>query len=362
MVSDFITSGGDPVVSVLVLNWNGAAILPRCLDALAAQSFRDFEVWVLDNASSDGSADDVETRWPGFHVARFERNLGFALANNRGAALARGYWLALLNNDAFPDPGWLAALMQAAQAYPEHTFFASHVVEASDPERLQAAGDVLHVSGCAWPRRNVSKSGGVAIADTNPTPANIAPQNTALEEVFSATAAAALYDRLAFLNLGGFAESFVSHLEDVDLGFRLRLAGYRCLYVPQAVVAHLGSASYGRESERTVYQVQRNLLWLYLADMPGMLFWKYLPAHLFAHLFFLSYYSLRGQAGAVWRAKRAALRGLPAALRRRKRVQAARRVAPAEIDRCLDHGWLSPYLLGRAGARLHAARGKKTGA
>lgn len=338
-MNDFITSGAAPVVSVLVLNWNGAAVLPRCLDALAAQTFRNFEVWVLDNASTDGSAEIVETRWPEFHVARFERNLGFAAGNNRGAALARGRWLALLNNDAFPEPGWLAALVQAAEAHPEGAFFASRLVEASDPSCLQAAGDVVHASGCAWPRRS----------EAQPMGAN---EHPVLEEVFSATAAAVMYDRQVFLQLGGFAEAFVSHLEDVDLGFRLRLAGQRCLYVPEAVAAHVGSASYGRESERTVYQVQRNLLWLYVADMPGALFWKYLPAHLFAHLFFLIYYSLRSRAGAVWRAKRDALRGLPAALRRRKQVQAARRVSPAAIDRCLDRGWLSPYLLGRAGRRL----------
>jgi len=342
METDFITPGPNPTVSVLVLNWNGAAILPRCLDALAAQTFRDFEVWVLDNASTDGSAEGIETRWPGFRVVHFEHNLGFAAGNNRGAALASGRWLALLNNDAFPAPDWLAVLMQAAQAHPQDTFFASHVIEASAPHNLQAAGDVLHVSGCAWPRRSLP-----------------ATQGAQLEEVFSATAAAALYDRQAFLDLGGFSEDFVSHLEDVDLGFRLRLAGQRCLYVPAAVVAHLGSASYGRESERTVYQVQRNLLWLYLADMPGHLFWKYLPAHLFAHLFFLAYYSLRGRAGAVWRGKRDALRGLSAALRRRKQVQASRRVFPAAIDRCLDHGWFSPYLLGRVGARVRAAGSRR---
>jgi GT2 family glycosyltransferase len=321
-----------PAVSVLVLNWNGAPHLPRCLEALQVQTWRDFEVLVLDNASTDGSVDEVERRWPGFHLVRFEHNLGFAAANNRGARLARGRWLAFLNNDAFPQPDWLERLIEAAQTRPEFTFFASRLVYAGDTERMQAAGDVLNISGFAWSRDN-----GFPLEA-----AHLAP-----EEVFSACAAAAMYQRQAFLEVGGFNEDFVSHLEDVDLGFRLRMVGRRCLYVPSAVVSHVGSASYGAESERTVYQVQRNVVWLYVANMPGRLFWKYLPAHLAGNLVFLLYYALHGRGRAVLRAKLDALGGLPGALRRRRRVQSARTAALAEIERALDHGWLSPYLLGR---------------
>ena len=109
--------GAQPSVSVIVLNWNGAAVLPRCLDALQRQTFRDFEVLVLDNASTDGSVDEVELRWSGFRLVRFERNLGFSMANNRGARLARGHWLVFLNNDAFPRPDWLERLVDATLAW-----------------------------------------------------------------------------------------------------------------------------------------------------------------------------------------------------------------------------------------------------
>jgi GT2 family glycosyltransferase len=321
-----------PAVSVIVLNWNGAAFLPRCLDALQAQTFPDFEVIVVDNGSTDRSVDDVEARWSGFRVLRLERNLGFAVANNRGAQLARGRWLAFLNNDAFPQRDWLERLVEAALAWPAFSFFASRLVYASDPNRIQAAGDALHASGFAWSRDN----GAPVEAD-----------HLDVAEVFSSCAAAAMYQRQAFLEVGGFNQDFTSHLEDVDLGFRLRLAGERCLYVPSAVAAHLVSASFGVESERSVYQVQRNVVWMYLADMPGKLFWKYLPAHLIANLVFLLYYSSRGRARAAWRAKWDALLGLPVALRWRRKVQGARKAPTSEIDRLLDHGWFSPYLLGR---------------
>jgi len=161
-----------------------------------------------------------------------------------------------------------------------------------------------------------------------------------------------MYSRQAFLEVGGFNEDFISHLEDIDLGFRLRLIGQRCLYVPTAVVEHVVSVGYGVESDRTVYQVQRNVIWMYVSDMPGGLFWRYLPAHVMANLVFLAYYSLRHRARAVWLAKLDALRGLPAFMRRRRALQQARIVSPSDIHHQLDHGWFSPYTLGIHRRRL----------
>lgn len=330
-------SADSPHVSVIILNWNGAAFLPRCLEAVAGQTFRDFEVLVLDNASTDGSAGGLEERWPGYQVLRFPENLGFAVANNRGAQVARGRWLAFLNNDAFPKADWLEKLVDAAYNHSEYSFFASRILYDHDPGVVQSTGDVYHVSGFAWSRDHHCPLSEAHLDE---------------EEVFSASAAAALYEREAFHQTGGFDERFGSHLEDVDLGFRLRLLGKRCLYVPEAVATHLVSASYGVESNRTVYQVQRNVIWAYFADMPGVLFWKYLPAHLFANLVFLAHYTLRGKAGPAWRAKWDALWGLPAVLRKRRLLQQSRQVEPAEIEHLLDHGWLSPFMLGQRGARL----------
>lgn len=335
-----------PLISVIVLNWNGAAHLPRCLESLAAQTRHDFETLVLDNASTDGAVDDLEDRYPDVRLVRFASNLGFAPANNRGAALARGRWLAFLNNDAFPESDWLEQLMLAADRHPEAVLFASRIVDAADPTRIQAAGDAIHVSGAAWPLENGAAATTAFSSD---------------REVFSACAAAALVERRAFHQVGGFTEAFVSHLEDVDLGFRLRLCGHRCFYVPGAVAAHVGSASYGRESERTVYQVQRNLIWMYAANMPGHLVWKYLPAHLVANIFFVIYYSLKGLGRAVWRAKWDALRGLAAALARRKIIQAGRSVEPRIVEGRMDHGLLTPYLLGRRGAWLRQGAADSAG-
>jgi GT2 family glycosyltransferase len=321
-----------PKVSIVIVNWNGAQYLPRCLEAVYAQTFRDYEVIVVDNASTDASVVGLEERWPGVQVVRLDENIGFAPANNLGARLACGDWLALLNNDAFPAPGWLETILQAASTSPQFSFFSSCIIQATDNDRIDGTGDVYHASGLAWHR------------DYNQPAARA---HKAPGEVFSPCAAAAVYNRQQFLELGGFNEDFVSHHEDVDLGFRLRLQGFRCLYVPQAIVEHIGSASYGRESDRTIYSVHRNLVWSYFINMPGSLVWRYLPSHLAATLIFVIYYSLRGQARPIWKAKLDALRGLPSALRRRRVIQKRRKIPPDEIRKIIDRSWISPYILGR---------------
>lgn len=327
----------SPLFSVIVLNWNGADILTRCLDALTEQTFTDYEVMVVDNASTDGSVDGLEEKWPGVQVVHNPSNLGFAAGNNRGAQVANGHWLAFLNNDAFPQPGWLEALAEAIQRRPFDSFFASLLVKEDNPAIIQDAGDVMHASGYAWP----SGSGQPA-----------ASLSDELIEVFSACAAAVVYERGAFIAAGGFDEMYGSHLEDVDLGFRLRLAGARGWLAPRAVVAHIQSASYGFESDRTVYQVQRNVIWLFFADMPGRLLWKYLLLHLLTGLGMLIHYARQRQLGPALRARIDGVCGLPAVLRKRKQVQATRRVPACDIDRALDRGLLSPFMLGRVGRRL----------
>ena len=159
-------------------------------------------------------------------------------------------------------------------------------------------------------------------------------------EVFAPCAAAALYRRAAFEEIGGFDERFFCYFEDVDLGFRLRLRGYRCLYVPDAIVRHVSSALSGYRSDFAVYHGERNAVWTFVKNMPGPLFWLYLPQHLALNVAALFYYPWRGQGRVVWRAKRDAILGLPAALRERRAVQQRRRrvaSAPAR-DGARHHG------------------------
>lgn len=322
-----------PLVSVIIVTWNSARCLSFCLDALAAQVCKDFEVLLIDNGSTDGCLDEMENRWPALklRVERLGANKGFAAANNLGARLARGKWLALLNPDAFPEPDWLKELLGAAAKNPDFSFFASRQLQANASHLLDGAGDAFHISGLAWRRF----AGWPA-----------AQFGLKTEEVFSPCAASALYSLQAFLQLGGFDEDFFSYHEDVDLGFRLRLRGFRCLYVPEAIVHHIGSAALGAQSDFALYHWQRNTIWSFVQDMPSALLWKALPAHLMANLIYILKYILLGRGRVLLRAKMDALRGFPLAIRKRREIQKNRKCSHVDLLRIMEHGPLQPYLLG----------------
>ena len=143
--------------------------------------------------------------------------------------------------------------------------------------------------------------------------------------------------------MGGFDEDYFSYFEDVDLGFRLRLSGAKCLYVPDAVVHHVGSASTGKRSDFSVYYGYRNLIWTFFKDMPSPYFWLFLPLHISAILFFAIFLTLRGQGRAIWKAVFDALRGLPKILAGRKLIQKNIKVKPNEILQVMSTGLVEPY-------------------
>lgn len=329
MVSEF-SQKRQPLVSVLIISWNSSSYLSHCLDCLKKQTFGDFEVIVVDNGSTDGSAILLSQGWKDLELQleQLPINRGYAVANNIGARLARGLWIALLNADAFPEPDWLENLLHAAEQDPEARIFTSRQVQKNAPALLDGAGDAYHITGLAW-RRDYNK------------PAK--DHGLEKREVFSACPTAALYSREEFLALGGFDEDYFSYFEDVDLGFRLRLAGKKCLYVPEAVVHHVGSASTGKRSDFSVYHGYRNMIWTFVKDMPTPLFWLFLPLHLGTLLFFVSYLTWRGQGNIISTAIRDAIRGLPKMIEKRKVIQKNRKVRARDLLRVMSTGLLEPY-------------------
>lgn len=277
---------------------------------------------MVDNGSTDNSLDSMKSQWRDLHlvVERLNENLGFAVANNIGARLARGKYLALLNADAFPEPDWLEQLLKATEDNPDFTFFASRQIQANTPKLLDGTGDAYHVSGLAW-RQNYNRP--------------VAENGTQSSEVFSACAAAALYARDDFLKVGGFDEDYFSYFEDVDLSFRLRLTGGRCLYVPQAVVYHVGSASTGNDSDFSIYHGYRNLVWTFFKDMPIPLFWIYLPHHILMIMYKSAVFLIRRKRSIILKSQIDAFLALPAVLRKRKKVQQMRTVSSREIRRVM---------------------------
>ena len=315
------------MISVIILTWNSAIYLPRCLLALNDQTYHEFEVRLIDNGSTDGTLDEIEERYPdlNLHIERLGTNQGFAVANNLGARQARGQWLALLNADVFPEPDWLECLFEAASKIP-NAFFTSRQIQANSPGILDGEGDSYHISGLAW-RRNY----GLPVQD-----------KFEIEEIFSSCAAAAFYPRQAFLEVGGFDEDYFSYHEDVDLGFRLRQRGLRCYFVPQAVVYHVGSASIGKESDFSIYYGRRNLVWTYVKNMPAILFWIFLPIHVLLNIGSLIRFSAKGYGRAIWRAKIDAIRGLNVMLRKRKKIQQNSLVSIAAIYRVMERDLFAP--------------------
>lgn len=318
-----------PLVSIVILTWNSASHLPVCLSALSQQTMQDVEIIFVDNGSTDGSLDLLETLRLNFpmRTERLRSNRGFAAANNLGARLAQGRWLALLNADAYPESHWLENLIKAAEQNPQFNFFSSRQLQADTPEVLDGAGDAYHISGLAW-RQGYN------------LPAEA--QGLQTGEVFGACAAAALYRTQDFLHVGGFDETYFSYYEDVDLSFRLRLAGGRCLYVSDAVVHHVGSASTGKTSDFVYHHVHRNLVWTYLKNMPGALFWLFLPLHMAVNLYVSMQVWIKEGRSIVFKAKLDALRALPSVIRMRRQVQNMRKVSLRELYRVMSKAVPAP--------------------
>jgi len=314
-----------PVVSIIIVNFNGGEMLNNCLSVLERQTFCGFEVIVVDNGSHDDSMVVCSRQWSfELKAVRLGWNSGYAVANNRGVALAEGEWVALLNSDAFPHNLWLEHLFDAVQSYPDFDFFTSHQIQFDDHDRVDGTGDMYATNGRAW-RRDYGTECVAAIQVD--------------DEVFGACGAAAFFRTECFREVGGFDETFFCYFEDVDLSLRLRLAGYRCMHIAKAIVYHVGSATSGGEvSDFSIYYGYRNLVWTYFKSMPLSLLLKNLPAHIRLNLSQIREFSRIGRRKLIWKSKIAALLGLPRIfLFRRRAVQKLCRIPPKELERVLEH-------------------------
>jgi GT2 family glycosyltransferase len=319
----------DDSVAVVLVSYNSGNHLRTCLAALRRQTRRPTRVIIVDNASPDDAIACVPQVYPDAEMIRSQRNLGFAAANNLAIRAAEGCrWVALLNVDAYAEPTWLQRLMCEASRRPECSFFGGKLLWAADPRVLDGTGDVYHVSGRAWRRDRGTQAARQADHEL---------------PVLGPCAAAALYRRDALLQVGGFDEAYFCYFEDVDLAFRLRLAGHRGAYVPDAIVHHVGSAVTGLHSDFSIYHGHRNLVWTYFKNMPWPLFWLYLPQHLLLNLVTLAVFICKGRAKVILRAKRDALQSLPRVWRQRRHIQRQRVTGSRELRTHLVDGWLRPY-------------------
>jgi GT2 family glycosyltransferase len=326
-------SHSSPKVSLILPSRNGAHLLAECLDALWAQTFRDFETVVVDDASTDNTYDlllgypEVKTlvRLPG------ERGHGFVAAINAGLREVRGDIIVLLNNDAVPDPGWLGELVDGLERNPWASMAASKLLLYDRPDHFHSTGDYYGLDG-------VPNSRGVWQLDTG--------QYEREEEAFGPCAAAAAYRRDMLQELaecGGtnppnrvLDPQLWMYCEDVDLNLRARLRGFRTVYVPTARVRHRLSATGG--GKLASYYVGRNLIYLLAKDIPGGIIRRNLPRIVRAQASFI----LEAARHIMQPPARARLRGIlaglvtwPRVLPTRRRVMASARVTPGQFERIL---------------------------
>lgn len=320
---------------IIIVSWHSGPHLESTVASALDQARAGDRVVLWDNASTDEptlrTLDVLAARHPSLVIHRSPSNLGFARGNNEAAARHRDSEAILtLNPDAVLKPGALEAMRAALAADPGVA--AVGAVQLSPDERvIDGLGDVMHFSGLAW-----RDAHGQAVGDLH---ARLSRQGD-VAEIFAPCAAAALYRREAFEAVGGFDPDYFCYCEDNDLGMRLRLAGWRCVRANRAIVLHTGSISTGRDSDFSVYHGQRNLVWTFAKNLPAPLLAALLPVHLVMTGIVLARYAVSGRAGLIARAKRDALRGLPAAWHKRRRTGAARRLDSLQVWRLLDKSLL----------------------
>jgi GT2 family glycosyltransferase len=312
--------------SVIVINYNGLEHLSVCLGSLSTQTHRSYEIILVDNGSTDGSEAYVRSAFPAVRVVRLDRNVGFCGGNNVGFLVARGSFVALLNNDTEVEPQWLEALCMAMNSDPMVGLCASRMIRFSDRGVIDNAGDLLTPAGCAVERGRGQANG---------------PRFSETCEVFGACAGAALYRRSMLDDIGLLDEHLFLTYEDLDLSFRARLAGYRCLYVGSATMYHKVRGTMNSFPAQQVFQSQRNIEWVWMKNMPGWLMFKYFHHRVFYWFGSAAFFIRQGHGLTFAKAKVAALAGCVPILRQRRRIQKSRRVSISALEELLFHDWIT---------------------
>ena len=306
---------------MIIPNWNGAHHLPTCLDALMGQTYRDFETLLVDNGSTDDSLELLARDYPEIQLVALATNRGYAGGCKAGIEAASGEILVLLNNDTEVAPTWLKALVKALDRHPEAGMATPKVLLWDERTRLHTTGDYVRTNG-------IPDSRGVWEIDRG--------QYDDQTFVFGASGVAPAYRRTMLEEIGLLDADYQSYCEDVDLSWRAQLAGYRCVYAPEAVLYHKVSAT-GKGTLRSFY-VARNTIWMLAKNLPASLWRRHRKEILAAQWqrFAKALKAWRGkEARATIRGQVAGLLGLPRALRKRSAIQARRRADDSYLESLL---------------------------
>jgi GT2 family glycosyltransferase len=337
-------AGSNPEISAIVVNWDRRDLLRSCLNSLCGQRTgrHSFEIIVVDNGSTDGSVEMLRREFAGrtgvsIRLLRNPENRGFCAANNQAIAIARGSFVALLNNDAEADPAWLAALRDAVDASPEYGMAACKILVHGDWRRIDKVGHQMYPDG-------LSRGRGCGEMDLG--------QYDDVEETLWPDGCAAIYRKRMLEEIGGFDEDFFAYGDDSELGLRARIAGWRCVYEPRAVAYHHRGATLGRTSVRRVALIERNRLLLAAKLFPwsllcfnGPYYIARIAAGIRAAIFkkgeVSAFHGLGGKlrvAAGLFMGDGEALAMLPRMLRKRRDIRKIRKLSPRQVhELILDH-------------------------
>jgi len=320
-----------PLLSVIIPNWNGKRFLQECLDSLMDQTYSHFEIILVDNGSTDGSVEFVRERYGEFvQIIRNEINLGFAGGNNVGIRAARGEYIVLLNNDTWASPGWLEELVKAIDLNPWIGMWGSKIYSYYKRNQIEAVGELIYWDGLSRAKGQFEQDRG---------------QYEVMEEIFFPPGCGAMYRKKVFDEIGLFDEDFFAYADDAEIGIRARWAGWKCLYVPGAILYHKNSGTGGQHSPFKAFYVERNRFWIVIKyfPLPLLLFTPFFTIWRFA---FQAYGALshRGAAGKftrmhspwhligiLFKAYGSGFRGLPKMWKKRRGLSRLRKVSFGEI-------------------------------
>lgn len=241
-------------VTVVIPNYNGKHFLEPCLSSLRKQKCKNFEILIIDNASVDGSAEWIQKNYPEVNLMVMEKNLGFAGGVNVGIKAAKSPYILLLNNDTEVTPNFVGMLLKSIESSPKIFSVSSRMIQYYDREKLDDAGDLYSIVGWGF-QRGVGRS---------------VKEYKHCRKVFSACAGAAIYRKSVFEKIGYFDEMHFAYLEDIDVGYRAKLAGYENIYCPKAEVYHVGSGTSGSKyNDFKVKLSARNNFYLNYKNMPN---------------------------------------------------------------------------------------------
>ncbi len=330
----------SPLISVVVLNWNGRQVLDNCLRSLHNQTYRPIEIIVVDNASGDGSVDFLKEKFRDVRLIINGENLGFGAGNNIGIRASRGKYIMILNNDTRLDPKCVEELKRSIEKDERYGACASKILLESEPDIIDGVGIVVCPDGLSFGRGRLEKS----------------DRYGEEEEIFFASDCACLYRREMLDDIGLYDEDFFAYADETDMGWRARLAGWKCTYSPKALVYHHHSTSSGgRVSAFKAFLVERNRIWVALKNFPISLIilgqfytlWRYV---------FQTYGALKGRGAAgqfttgfsktelvkiLFKVYLSACKKLPLMLKKRRMIQRKKRITNREVYRLIKQFGIS---------------------